>query len=587
MIILGLSFANHDSAAALVADGNLVRAIAQERLTRRKHDGILGGRHRTDLSEAVRYCLESAALTLDDVDLVVYSHATAIDGQELFRTLEAEGGLDLRRKPLIALPHHFAHACLAAYQSPFDEAAVLVMDGGGQPYPTLLTSCSGPELEDLASGSVALQTAATSGSGGLCEVESYYAFKGGRLLTLRKVLGQALRATVGPQYSAATEVLFGNPLDCGKTMGLAPYGTPLDQTVFLDRIETGQGPLHIPKRPGLRLRMETEIGRWRARAATDIAACAAACDYAATLQRETEAALLAQSRWLHRATGLPNLCLGGGVALNCVANSVLARESGFQQVFVPYAPGDDGIAIGCALYGAVVHGEHAQRQYWSPYLGREYTDPPAGMPASGTPPVTDNPWVSIGTGEPAVSLVADLLAAGQIVAFFQQGSEFGPRALGHRSFLADPRDPGMVERLNLITKHREPFRPFAPVVMAEAVSEYFEDSFPSHYMSFVSRVRPSKRHLIPSVTHVDGTARYQVLGEQTHPDLYHVLRAFRRKTGIPMLINTSYNRARDPLVESPRDACACAHASQVDLLLLEGHLCRLPHSDQPQSILAP
>jgi carbamoyltransferase len=271
--------------------------------------------------------------------------------------------------------------------------------------------------------------------------------------------------------------------------------------------------------------------------------------------------MLIYSRWLREKTASPNLCLSGGVALNCVANSKIALEAGFDRVFVPPAPGDDGIAVGCALYGASLHGELVRGEC-KVFLGGSYPATPDGFEALGLSPVA-------GVSDIA-AWVAQRIASGAVVGWYQGGAELGPRALGHRSFLADPRHPGMRDHLNKVVKNREPFRPFAPVIPEERVLEFFDQHWPSHYMSFVACVRADKRALVPAITHVDGTARYQVLRRSDNPELHAILEAFDRLTGIPMLLNTSFNRAGEPIVETPEEAARCVLAASAEILVVDG-----------------
>jgi carbamoyltransferase len=246
----------------------------------------------------------------------------------------------------------------------------------------------------------------------------------------------------------------------------------------------------------------------------------------------------------------------------------VALESGFESVFVPYAPGDDGVAIGCAVYGAALTGELRRSAYASPRLGRNY-DRQLVLGED----LADR-LEAVRTEFDPRRFLADRLTNGAVVAWFDGRSEFGPRALGGRCFLADPRDPGMPRRLNAITKRREPFRPFAPVVLEPHIGEYFERELKSTYMSFVSTVRPEKQPLLPAITHVDGTARYQVLRRAQAPDLYALIERFRELTGIPMLLNTSLNQAGEPLSEAPIDAAECFLASAADYLSLNGTVYR-------------
>ena len=226
---------------------------------------------------------------------------------------------------------------------------------------------------------------------------------------------------------------------------------------------------------------------------------------------------------------------------------------------MPPAPGDDGIAVGCALYGAAVQGE-LRRGSCPVFLGRPYAHSADELKKLGLHPAS--------TETDPTDWIAERLAEGAVVAWYQGGAELGPRALGHRSFLADPRRLDMRDYLNKTVKNREPFRPFAPVILEEATRDYFEEHYPSHFMSFVARVRREKRGVIPAVTHTDGTARYQVLREADNPELYKLIVAFAKRTGVPMLLNTSFNRAGEPIVETPEEAARCMLAASADCLVL-------------------
>jgi carbamoyltransferase len=242
-----------------------------------------------------------------------------------------------------------------------------------------------------------------------------------------------------------------------------------------------------------------------------------------------------------------------------VANTRIAEETDFEEIFVPPCPGDDGISVGCALYGASLNG--GVEAVTNPaYLGRDYAHQPQAIEELGLERCFQD--------QELYETVARELASGAVVAWYEGGAELGPRALGHRSFLADPRRIDLRERLNAEIKRREGFRPFAPVVLREAVSDYFVESNPSYFMSFVAEVRQEKRAIIPAVTHVDGSARYQVLREQDNPTLFKLIQAFAKVTGIPMLLNTSFNRAGEPLVETPVDAARCVVASTADYLVV-------------------
>jgi len=558
MNVLGLSFSDHEASAALVVDGKLCSAIARERLTRLKRDGIRWGGCRMDLSPAIQYCLDTRGLKLDDVDLIVWSHTDHLAARDVYQMLAAEGGLNLCTRPLLPIPHHFAHACGAYYSSPFrGDVAVLIVDGAGGPFGGLLKNCTGPEPEAIASGSVVVQNLSPYEGDGSRELESFYQFgaQGGKVL--RKILGHW--CGIGAVYGHVSKLVFGDYLDAGKTMGLAPYGRPYSKRMFFEDAGTEEYPAFTRLTSQERAALEARIDNWRRHTAASNYKSELLTNFTASLQFETEEALLTHTRWLQKRTGLKRLCFSGGVALNCVANTRLAEETDFEEIFVPPSPGDDGISVGCALYGASING--GVKPVTDPvYLGHDYSHDPGALEDIGLKRCFE--------GEEILETVARELANGAVVAWYEGGAEMGPRALGHRSFLADPRRADLRDRLNAEVKNREGFRPFAPVVLDRSVTDYFVESNPSYFMSFVAQVLPEKREVIPAVTHVDGSARYQVLREQDNPTLFRLIECFERITGIPMLLNTSFNRAGEPLIETPVEAARCVVNSTAEYLVV-------------------
>ncbi len=559
MVVIGLGFTDHEASAAVVIDGELKTAIARERLTRLKRDGNLFGTRKLDLSLPIQYCLQENYLKLADVDLVVWNHVDHLSPKKLAILLALEGSLDYSTLPFLVLPHHFAHACASFYLSPFTEAAVLVADGNGGSMRGLLQECQGPEPESVRNGSTIVQNFLSENAESVRELESFYYCDGRQWTILRKIVGDC--DGIGARYGAISSIIFQNPLDAGKTMGLAPYGTPDKRRVFLQE----WGPENMRAFRGTHgpgwTALKQQLKAWRNAGGELDYQTPLTSNVAATIQHETQEALLTHARWLAHASNTRNLCMSGGVALNCVANSYLKQKSGFLSVFVPPAPGDDGIAAGCALFGAAINGERI-RNSCTPYLGRSYSHDEKKLAAIGLVPVT--------LGSDPAELLAEKIAAGEVIAWFQQGAEFGPRALGHRSFLADPRNPKMRDHLNKVVKDREPFRPFAPVILEDAVQDYFEENHPSYYMSFVAKVRLEKRCMVPGITHVDGSARYQVLRKQDNPELHRLITAFERSTGVPLLLNTSLNRAGEPIVETPLEAALCMLAASASYLILDG-----------------
>lgn len=561
MIVLGLGFTDHEASVAMVIDGIVRCAISRERLSRIKRDGIVWGSRTLNLSEAISYCLAASGVSIHEVDLVVWNHINHISSANLLEQLAGEGGCDFGLCPAMVLPHHFAHACCSYYLSGFKSAAILVADGSGGPLSGLYRYCNGPEPTALRFSSAPVENLAPDGSPSARELESFYLVVEGKWRVLRKVVG--IGQGIGAQYASASELLFGDFLDAGKTMGLAPYGIPYGIPTFLKKTNTSQkkAQTFTANISSSREAVERRIRKFLSTTAPINYVTPLFADYAATIQSETESALAEYAAWLKRETGLQNLCLSGGVALNCVANSRISDTAGFASVFVPPAPGDDGIAIGCALYGAAVNGDVPKPGSF-PFLGKQYFHEPSEFEDIGL--TRDSEQASI------CEITARELAKGSVVAWFQGRSEFGPRALGNRSFLADPRRPDMKDRINRIIKNRESFRPFAPVVLDNAVDEFFMDRYPSHFMSFVARVRDDKRSVVPAITHVDGTARYQVLRQADNPLLYSLIVEFRKLTSLPLLLNTSLNRAGEPLVETPNQAAQCFIESSADFLVIDG-----------------
>ena len=369
---------------------------------------------------------------------------------------------------------------------------------------------------------------------------------------------------LGALYSRASTYIFGDWNKCGELMGLAPYGRK-EQVKHL--LELTDGRLHVPhwttdfKQPYV---MDSE-GKWETSPSMRHWE-----DLAWRVQDDTENVLLARARWLRETTGAKNLVIAGGVALNCVANGRLAREAGFENVWIQPAAGDDGIAIGCAYYGWL----EILRQRRSfvmdhSYVGRRYGDQDIEKAIA---KFLVRIQVTAASSDDICRDTAKLLADQQVIGWFQGGSEFGPRALGNRSLLADPRKAEMKDILNSRVKHRQPFRPFAPIVLAERAAEVFEGEEDSPFMLIAKRVRPEWRDRIPAVVHVDGTARVQTVREQTNPVLYRLLKEFEALTGVPVLINTSFNVKGEPMVETPRDAVVCFLTTGIDHLVLHDTL---------------
>lgn len=540
MKVLGVNAVFHDPAAALVVDGRVVAAAEEERFSRRKHGKRPVPFSTWELPErSGRWCLEHAGVEPAELDAVAYSYDPRLappvgpdltaDGWEGLRTLYARRaplflaaalpGLDPRKVAFV--PHHVAHAASAYLAAPFRDCAVLVSDGRGE---------RGSHL----AGHV----------------------RAGRLETLR---AQRLPASLGLLYEELTAHLgFRRSSDEYKVMAMASYGRP----AFLGRLRrlvhaTGDGGF---------VTGPVDFAALAPRLADGDEWAPVHADLACSVQRRLEEVLLELAGWLHERTGERRLALAGGVALNCVANSRLFEEGPFDEVWVQPASGDAGTALGAALHAALELGDDVQ-PVESAALGREWgeADIEARLATAGLEherPV-DLP------GE-----VARALAENRVVAWFQGRAEWGPRALGHRSLLADPRRPGNRERINDI-KGREQFRPLAPMVLAERAAEIFEGGpIPSPYMLFTHRLRPGWVERIPAVVHVDGTARIQTVDRAQEPLAARVLEEFEARTGVPVVVNTSLNTAGRPMVDAPRDALECFGSAPVDVLAIGPFLVR-------------
>jgi carbamoyltransferase len=565
--ILGLNTYDHDVSACLLRNGALAYAIEKERITREKHaTGFY--------KEVIDYVLDAEGITLDDVELVV-SNCYILPVPEMEDRLiyqDMPGFLpeyerqDASIHPLFrartgkvkTISHHLAHAYSAFAVCPFEEGAIMIVDGVG--------SYRSDVMETYPDGEPGSKLARES--------ESYYTFKGTQLDCLKKVWMEPDRGFLsdefynmpglGALYSRASTYVFGDWNKCGELMGLAPYGRR-DQVKPL--MDITDNVLSVPRwtpeynQPYIadsddKWDTHPSMRHWE--------------DIAWRVQDDTEKVLLARARWLRETTGAKNLCIAGGVALNCVANGRIAREAGFENVWIQPAAGDNGIAIGCAYYG-LLEVQKQPRSYvmTHSYTGRNYTDRDI---EAATQRTLVKAQTSTVRSDNICRDTAKLLADQKVIGWFQGRSEYGPRALGNRSIIADPRRPEMKDILNSRVKHRQPFRPFAPIVLAERAREIFEGDQDSPFMLIAAPVRPEWREKIPAIVHIDGTARIQTVTEDTNPVLYRLLKEFDALTGVPVLLNTSFNVKGEPIVETPRDAMACFINTGIDHLILQDTL---------------
>lgn len=542
MRVLGVNAVFHDPAAALVVDGRIVAAAEEERFSRRKHGKPAVPFAAWELpQQAAAWCLRQGGLVPEDLDAVAYSydpdlapptgpHVTA-GGWEGLRTLYARRaplflrsalpGLDPARVRFV--PHHVAHAASAYLAAGWPDASVLVLDGRG-------------ERASHLAGRV----------------------QGGRLEILR---AQALPHSLGLLYEQVTAHLgFKRAADEYKVMALAAYGKPAYLREFREAVRPdGDGGFRVAPLP-----LATLV---KPRDGEDDELAEEHANLAASVQARLEEVLLALAGWLHRQTGDADLTMAGGVALNCVANSRLAAEGPFRRLWMQPAAGDAGTALGAALHVAAAGGDRIEPMRTAA-LGRGWDD----QALEG--------WLlraRLPYERPAdlAEAVAEALADDAIVAWFQGRSEYGPRALGHRSLLANPAHAANLERLNQV-KGREQFRPVAPMVLAERAAALFEGPLPSPFMLFTHRVRPEWRERIPAVVHVDGSARLQTVDRAEEPLVARLLEAVERRTGVPVVVNTSLNTAGRPMVDDPRDALECFGSAPVDVLALGPFLVRRP-----------
>jgi carbamoyltransferase len=558
MKVLGINSVFHESSAALVVDGQVVAAAEEERFTRRKHAkaAAVDNAHLLP-EESIRYCLGAADLRASDIDCVAYSYDPQLrrekflddplsmpgdwgsrDGENAFlasldRLPEALGAALGADVPITYVRHHVAHAASVYYTSCPQDAALLVADGIGECAATVLLSGAHGQMRVLE------------------EIE--------------------YPDSIGFLWEKLSKFLGFTDYDASKVMGLAAYGNARAYEAAFGQFVHRDSYHYTMNGDVLRFRLpDTEplerlLGSPRS-AGERLAQRHA--DIAAALQSATNQIMLSLARHLHELHPSNDLGLAGGVALNCTANYLLKEHGPFEAVHIPAAPHDAGTAIGAALWVAssAETGRTVQR---SAYTGPEFSDQAISSALAAVP------W----PGETPLDLcdeVAELLSSGAIVGWFQGRMEFGPRALGNRSLLADPRDPNMREILNSKVKHREHFRPFAPSVLAECADEWFDIGRPSpayEAMLFAAPVRPGLAARIPAVVHADGTARLQIVRADVNPHFHDLITRFYRRTGVPMVLNTSFNDS-EPIVCTPADAVLTFMSTRIDALAIGNRLIR-------------
>ncbi|MFM7283184.1 MAG: carbamoyltransferase [Planctomycetia bacterium] len=568
--ILGLSFYYHDSSAALVQDGRLVAAAEEERFSRVKHDSGFP-------KLAIEFVLKQGRITLDDVDFVVFyekpfvklermllsAMATFPRSSHVFRESmqrwisdklwiksHIERRLDLPAARILFAEHHVSHAASSFFTSPFESAAILTVDGAGE------------------------WSTSTLGRG-----------RGNQLEILKEL---RFPHSLGLLYSAFT-AYCGFEVNEGeyKLMGMHPYGKPQ----YVDRIRelidvAPDGSLwhdmryfayHYSPDSTLSARFSEHFGRPpRDPKLGDKSLDPFYCDMAASIQVVTEEVVMQMARHLHELTGEKRLCMAGGVALNSVANYKILRQGPFEELYILPAPGDDGGSVGAAYWAY----NHLLKQPRGPaldhaYLGSEHSDEEIRAFLE----QHSIPYEHIAEDARFFDFAARALADGNVCGWFRGRFEFGPRALGARSIIADPRRAEMKEKLNATIKFREAFRPFAPSVLEERANEFFDipqasRHFPARFMLYVTPVRPEKRDLLPAITHVDGSGRLQTVYRETNPAYHGLIERFGELTGVPVIMNTSFNLKGEPIVESPAHAFNTFSLSGMDLLFLNNFVIR-------------
>ncbi len=568
MKILGISCFYHDAAAALLLDGKVVAAAQEERFTRKRHDPDFP-------INAIRYALSHANLKASDLDYVVFYDKPFVKFERILQTYFATFPLGYRSF-LKALPvwlkekmwirqtimkdleydgeilftdHHVSHAASAFLPSPYEEAAILTLDGVGEWDTTTIGAGRGTDIQ------------------------------------LQRSLW--FPHSLGLLYSAFTYYL-GFRVNSAeyKVMGLAPYGEPRYFDIIMRELVSlkDDGSFRLNMRNftyhwGLTMtgrRFERIFGQPTRKPETPMSQFHK--DMAASIQKVTDTIVVHIAKHLQRETGSKNLCMAGGVALNCVSNSKIFEETGFENIFVQPEAGDAGGALGAALY---VHNTVLKNPRTfvmkDAFLGPDYADDEIEslLRSTGVPYKRHD-------RQELIELTAKRIADQHVIGWFQGRMEFGPRALGSRSIIADARNPKNQSVVNLKIKYRESFRPFAPTVLEERTNDYFEFNRPSPFMLFVATVREDKRH-IPAVTHVDGSARLQTIARDQHPLYYDLIKEFERQTGCPVIINTSFNVRGEPIVCEPVHAWRCFLRTEMDTLVMGN--CVVEKKDVPKELI--
>ena len=587
MYILGVSCYYHDAAAALLKDGELVAAAEEERFTRKKHDSSFP-------AKAIDFCMAQEEITSEDLDYVVFYEKPFLKmerillnalgtypssaglfresmitwfGEKLWIRSQLLDKLKIPGDKLLFVEHHLSHAASALFSSPYDEAAIITLDGVGEWTTT----------------TIGRGTADWDGSG-----KNH----------IELLSEQRYPHSLGLLYSAFTAYL-GFRVNNGeyKVMGMSPFGDPnyvddvykvitvdgeggfhlnmdyfsfhssLNNT-FNRKFEALFGPRRVPESEFFTPRTHPGNNTPEAQQNQKYA------DIAASIQRVTEETILKMAHHIHQRTGLKKLCMAGGVALNSVVNGRLLREGPFDEIYIQPAAGDSGGALGAALYAYhVLLGKPRKFVMEHTYYGKGWD---TGQVRAFLDK-NDIPYEYMDDDDVLTDRVAEAIVNGDVIGWYRDRFEWGPRALGNRSILADPRRAEMKDIVNAKIKFREPFRPFAPVVLEERAAEFFglpeaEKHYPARFMLMVTIVPDDKRDQIPATTHVNGSGRLQSIREDINSGYYNVVKKFGEATGVPVVLNTSFNLRGEPIVTSPAHAFRTFHASGMELLAMDHFL---------------
>lgn len=582
--ILSFTMSGHGFSGALCIDGEIVVATSLERLTREKND-ILLPISKTDLKTfgwnakpeiykkhidlpfdldndyvtvdfnssekfllLLNYLLNAKNLTLNDIDCVTYGYRHNDSMEKFFK----EKNPNIK---FIVSEHHFGHACQAYLPSPFRNAAIMVVDGQGVP----LKRTGGDQL----SGCLAY----------------------GKENSIELLSDLPARHSLGGMYGAFTKKIGFKTNEEGKTMGLAPYGSPkyydiLKKELKFNTKEFSIRDFKLLMRRGFKQRevlyqlpnynkfLKKIPTRLKTDPITDVHR-----DLAYAVQKITEDVMIFLADWLHERTGSKNLCIAGGVGLNCVANYQVLIKSKFDHIFIHPNPGDNGLAVGQALYAYNILEKNPREHITTTdSLGKEYTNEEIESAVKAYSDDEDLEIKKYANLDEMYDLFASYIECGYITSWFQGRSEFGPRALGNRSIIADPRRADMKDILNSRVKFRESFRPFTPSVIAEKANDFFELDIESPFMLLAAYVKEGKAVLVPAITHEDNTARVQTVTRDVNQPYYDLLQAFYKRTGIPMVLETSFNIADEPIVETPSDAIRTFKSTDIDVLCLSNYI---------------